>query len=72
MARRVFNGAAIDRLRKARSWTYRELAARTGCTEMSCLNWVQGKQEPKATMLAAIADALEVDVNKLFKKGGGR
>ena len=72
MTCRVFNGAAIDRLRKAKGWTYRELANRIDCTQQSCIAWVQGKQEPKATMLAAIADALGVDMNKLFKKGGAR
>ena len=71
MARRIFNGAAIDRLRKSRGWTYRELANRIDCTQVSCIRWVQGVQEPKATMLARIADVLEADMNKLFKKGGG-
>ena len=73
MAQRIFNGAAIDRLRRAKGWTYRVLANRIDCTQQSCIAWVQGQQEPKATMLAAIADALETDIDSLFKKArGGR
>ena len=68
MAQRIFNGAAIDRIRRAKGWTYRELANRIDCTQQSCIAWVQGQQEPRATMLAKIADALGVSIDKLYRK----
>ena len=72
MKRRVFNGAAIDRMRKAQGLTYRELAIQIDCTQQSVLLWAHGKQEPRANQLVRIADTLGVSMDKLFKKGGRR
>ena len=67
MKSRAFNGATIDRLRKAKGWTYRELAIRIGCTEQSVLLWAKGRQEPRANQLVRIASVLGVSMDQLFK-----
>ena len=69
--KRTFSGSAVDRARKAGGLTFRELAARIGCTEHSVHNWAKGRAQPGADQLAALADALEIDMNKLFRKGKG-
>ena len=67
--KRTFNPKAVDRARKSGGLTYRVLALQIGVTEQAVRNWTAGRHQPLADQLAALADALGVDMDSLFKKG---
>ena len=52
--------------------TYRELSLRMDCTEKTAHSLCHGKTTPDANQLAALADALELSLDELFKKERGR
>ena len=66
--RRVFHAPAVEALRRKRKLTYRALAALADCTELTAMSWAKGRQQPLANQLAALADALEVSMDDLFRK----
>lgn len=59
-------GDRLRTLRKAKSLTQEELATRAGI-DTSYLNYIEnGKQSPSLTKIAAIAEALEVELPEMF------
>jgi len=55
----------IKELRIAAGLTQLELAVRVGVTPSAVYNWERGKNEPSATNLRDIAQALGVDMDEI-------
>ena len=64
---REFNAAAAERARRRLGLTYEELTRRVGCSEKTARNLCKGRGEPGASRLAALADALGLELDDLFK-----
>lgn len=65
----VHLGATVRSLRKARGWTRRDFAERTGISERFLADVESGIANPSLLKLAALAQALEVGIVALI--GGG-
>jgi transcriptional regulator with XRE-family HTH domain len=59
--------ANIRRLRERRGWTQEQLAESAGLAVRYVQTLESPKANPRALVLVAIADALEVDIGRLFK-----
>lgn len=58
-------GRKIHRIREERGITRNELAENVGCHYREILRWETSTQEPKASTLKKIADALNVSLDYL-------
>jgi transcriptional regulator with XRE-family HTH domain len=59
--------ANIRRLRERRGWTQEQLAESAGLAARYIQTLESPKANPRALVLVAVADALDVDVGRLFK-----
>lgn len=59
-------GERIDIALKKRGMTQRELAAAVGTTEVSMTRYISGKRTPKGSVIAKIAEVLEVSTDYLL------
>ena len=59
-------GSNIQMILKQRGMTRRELAERTGLTEVAIGRYINGEREPKAVTLSAIAMELGVSMDELM------
>jgi transcriptional regulator with XRE-family HTH domain len=59
--------ANIRRLRERRGWTQEQLAEEAGVATRYVQTLESPKANPRASILVAIADALAVDVGRLFQ-----
>ena len=64
-------GGNIQMLLKQRGMTRRELAERTGLTEVAIGRYINGEREPKAVTLSAIAVELGVSMDELMGTEAG-
>jgi transcriptional regulator with XRE-family HTH domain len=58
-------GARINRARKARGWSVRELAEKAGIKQSTADKIVSGAHEPLLGNAVAVAEALGLDLGKL-------
>ncbi|KRQ85845.1 helix-turn-helix protein [Caloramator mitchellensis] len=61
------NGSKIRELRIKKGWTLRELGIRTGINFSIISRLEAGESSPRPKTAKAIADALEVDFDEIFK-----
>src|SRR5690242_6316868 len=60
-------GARLRELRSAAGFSQKALADRAGVSQNAISQWEAGDREPLVSNVAALADALGVDVGELFK-----
>ena len=63
-------GTRIKERRKALKMTQKELAEKIGCAEITVRQYENGRYSPKTDTRIAIAKALNVDYDKLFRPFG--
>lgn len=64
---KILRGYTIKRLRTGRNLTQKELAERVGITERTLAEWERDGSYPSSRHLPALAKALGVNMERLFK-----
>ncbi len=64
-------GEAIRSARTARGMTQEALAAELGVVPQTVSKWERGESQPDTELLAGLADALEVSLDRLFERQSG-
>lgn len=59
-------GEKIVEIRKEKGISQKELAKRLGVSPVMVAHWEKGRRNPKLDTLAKIADALEVNLSRLY------
>ena len=55
-----------------RNFDMRELATRTGCSELAVSKWLTGMSTPSFPVFSRIVEATDVDANRFFREDNTR